>query len=39
MKTKLTLALIMIFGILITGSKKNKQKIDIVNNEYYENKA
>ncbi|MCH8169641.1 MAG: nuclear transport factor 2 family protein [Bacteroidetes bacterium] len=39
MKTKLTLALIMIFGILITGCKQNEQKIDIVNNEFPEQKA
>ncbi len=46
MKTKLTLALIMIFGILITGCKQKEQKveveeikIDLVNDDFPEAKA
>ncbi len=45
MKTKLTLALIMIFGILITGCKQKEQKIeveevkiDLINDEFPEAK-
>ncbi len=45
MKTKLTLALIMVFGIIITGCKQQEQKveveevkIDLVNDEFLEAK-
>lgn len=46
MKTKLTFALIMIFGIIITGCKQNEQKveveevkIDLINDEFPDAKA